>query len=314
MIGPLAPGSISLGLSVTAGPAAGAVDRLRETAIAAVEAGFDGVTLSEHHGGFPGYLPTPILVAALLRDRLPRGWAIACPSILPLRSAPMVAEELAWSAAAHPGEIAAGFVPGYQERDFAVTGGDFATRRTRYWRQLAEVTALLSGRTALGEDPALAACAQSPIPVVSGVAGPLGARHAARAGAGLLITSLPDAQEVARVVGAYRAEGGDGPRVLIRRAWTGGTRVAADAKVGRWRDNAGGAAWLAKTPAGVATGRGDEVATHLATDARAGGATALNIRVDVDGAGHAETLAQIATLGKDVLPKLRTEFDPATGK
>ena len=307
---PLGPGSVSLGLAVPGGPATEAVVRLAETAVAAVEAGFDGVTLSEHHGGFPGYLPTPVLVAGLLQERLPCGWAIACPMIIPLRSTALVAEELAWLAAAHPGRVAAGFVPGYQERDFTLVGADYTSRRERYWAQLAELSTLLRGTSGadgngLAEDPAIAALAATPVPVVGGVAGRSGARRAAAASAGMLLTSLADAGEVAGIVDAYRAAGGSGPRVLIRRVWVGEVRATgAEAKLGRWRAASDGAAWLARPPTAIATGHPDAVVDRLVADARTGGATALNIRIDVDSTDHADVLAQIGELGRSVLPAL----------
>src|SRR5450759_2400581 len=62
----------------------------------ALTAGFDGVMTSEHHGGFAGYLPNPLQVAAFILDEHPQGWAAACPLLLPLRPTALVAEEVAW--------------------------------------------------------------------------------------------------------------------------------------------------------------------------------------------------------------------------
>ena len=55
-----APGSVSFRIYPHDLPAADAVAVMREQARRAVEAGFDGVMTSEHHGGFAGYTPNPI--------------------------------------------------------------------------------------------------------------------------------------------------------------------------------------------------------------------------------------------------------------
>jgi len=63
-IEPFAPGSVSLRLYPHNDlPAGEVVEELRRQARAAESAGFDGVMVSEHHGGFAGYLPNPIQTA-----------------------------------------------------------------------------------------------------------------------------------------------------------------------------------------------------------------------------------------------------------
>ncbi|GAA2403901.1 hypothetical protein GCM10010191_09430 [Actinomadura vinacea] len=293
---PLNAGSVSLGLSLPPGYARDAVAQLKRTARLAIDAGFDGVTLSEHHGGFPGYPPTPMLLSALLLEHLPAGWAIPCPTILPLRPPALVAEELAWLAAAHPGRVGAGFVPGYQERDFAVAAADFATRRSRHWTALAEVTAALRGENGLRDDPAVAQCAPSGLPIVTGVAGQVGARRAAEAGAGLLLMSLTPAADLAPLVQAHRDAGGGGPLVLIRRVGS------VDGMVERWRSRGSGS-WLAAEPAAIVSGPPEEWADTLAADLRESGATALNVRLD---GAAAETHTRIERFAAQVLPELRS--------
>ena len=46
---------------------------------AAAQAGFDGVTISEHHAGFAGYIPQPLLVVVQILERLPGLWAGPAP-------------------------------------------------------------------------------------------------------------------------------------------------------------------------------------------------------------------------------------------
>jgi len=307
MAPPLGAGSISLGLSPGTGPAATIVDGLRRAARQAVEAGFDGVTLSEHHAGFRGYLPTPLLMAGVLLADLPRGWAVACPSILPLRGTATVAEDLAWLAAAYPGRVGAGFVPGYQPRDFAVTGVDFDARHGRYWAQLTELTATLAGRPGgldLGSDPAIAACRSTGIPIVSGVAGPRGARRAAAAGAGLLLMSLAAPERAAALVAAHRDAGGHGPAVLIRRARLGAPAEPPGRMPGWSAAAAADAGWLQADDDAVVGGGADEVAERLVAAVRSAGATALNIRIETDGPPG----EQIDRFGAEVLPLVRAEL------
>ena len=43
-------------------------------------AGFDGVMTSEHHGGFPNYLPNPLLAATWALEATERAWAGAVPA------------------------------------------------------------------------------------------------------------------------------------------------------------------------------------------------------------------------------------------
>lgn len=283
--GPLAPGTVSVGLHPGEGTAGQIVDDLLSLARAADTSGFDGVTLSEHHGGHPGYLPVPLVMATCLLASLPRAWVAACPTILPLRDVPALVEEVAWAAACWPGRIGLGVVPGYQERDFELTGRPFDSRRGRFNADLPRLTAALAGRPegALADDPAVAALSFSPVPVVSGVGGPIGARHAAAAGAGLLITSLTPPVQGRTLVDIYREAGGRGPVVLIRRLWIGRLPAGAAGPLERYR-----AAGLPNPPgaeaglAQVAQGRTEEVVDRLAADADACRADVLNLRFGAD--------------------------------
>ena len=79
------------------------MDELFEQADLAWQAGFHGVTLAEHHAGFPSYLPTPLQVVGWLLEGFPSGWAAAFPLLLPLRPIEVWIEELAWLVARfHP--------------------------------------------------------------------------------------------------------------------------------------------------------------------------------------------------------------------
>lgn len=305
--GPLAPGTVSVGLHPGAGTASQIVDDLLTVARAADASGFDGVTFSEHHGGHPGYLPVPLLMATRLLASLPRAWVAACPTILPLRDVPALVEEVAWAAACWPGRIGLGVVPGYQERDFDLTGRPFGSRREQFNVGLPRLTAALAGRAEgpLGDDPAVAALSSSPVPVISGVGGPVGASSAAAAGAGLLITSLTPPAKGRNLVDAYRDAGGRGSVVLIRRAWIGDLPAEAAGPLERYR--AAGLPGAPATDAGlaqIAQGSREEVVDRLAADAEECGADALNLRfgADVEAVVVEE---QIRSAGEEIVASLK---------
>ena len=115
---PLAPGSVSLRLYPHDLPATDQVEVLRRQARRASEIGYDGVMVSEHHADFPGYLPNPVQLAGLLLDAMPTGWVAPCPMLLPLKPYALIAEDLAWLAAAYPGRVGAGFAAGALSVDF----------------------------------------------------------------------------------------------------------------------------------------------------------------------------------------------------
>lgn len=47
---------------------------LIEQARTALDGGFDGITISEHLAGFPGYVPVPTTLAATVLGATQRGW------------------------------------------------------------------------------------------------------------------------------------------------------------------------------------------------------------------------------------------------
>ena len=311
---PFGAGSVALGLHLSGGDAAGAVDALRAQAIAADQAGFDGLTLSEHHGGYPGYLPTPTLMAAVLLAAMQSAWTAPCPTILPLRDRATVVEELAWLAAAYPGRVGAGFVPGYQARDFEIVGRDFAERDQQFRENLPWVTTALAGRPTgdLAGDPAVSALSRHPVPVVSGIGGPVGARRAARAGAGVLVTSLTSTEGARQLIDAHRSAGGAGPCVLIRRAWIGTLPETVQVQLDRYHHmDSGGRLGPRATAEVVVHGPATSVAESLAEDLATSGADSLNLRVFAENVPVAVLVDQIGQFGVGVLPELRRMFGPA---
>src|ERR1700683_4317498 len=98
------------------------IRELQDQAMLGVDAGFDGVMTSEHHGGFAGYMPNPLQAAGWLLDAMPVGWAAPCPLLLPLRPPALVAEEVAWRAARYPSRVGVGVAAGSLVDDFEIMG------------------------------------------------------------------------------------------------------------------------------------------------------------------------------------------------
>ena len=80
------------------------LEELRLQMRLAVEVGFDGIVMSEHHNGLiDGYLPNPLMALVRALAELDRVWVAPCPLLLLLRPTLTVAEDIAWLNAAIPG-------------------------------------------------------------------------------------------------------------------------------------------------------------------------------------------------------------------
>ncbi len=307
MTGPFARGSVSIRLYPHNELAASdVVGELCTQAGLAVEHGFAGVMTSEHHGGFPGYLPNPLQMAAFVLDESPLGWAAACPLLLPLRPTAMVAEEVAWLAARHPGRVGLGVAAGALPLDFEAMDRPVASAVEVFRAELPRIVDMLRGRDLrqLEGDPALQACVSSPVPVLSAAVSPAAARRAARHGAGILMEGMSPAPRLARLTADYDRSGGTGAKVLIRRVWLGRPRtelVEAQRRV-------------YASYAEAASGSGDQtlasddpatLADLLDEAVRQSGADALNLRIHLPGMPPGEVREQIARLGAEVVPRLR---------
>ena len=307
---PFSNGSVSLGLSLVGDTARDMMDRLVDDARRAVAHGLDGVTLSEHHAGMPGYLPSPLSTSAALLALLESGWACAGPAILPLRNPVLVAEELAWCEALHPGRVGAAFVPGYHELDFVVAGADFADRQQAHWRCLDVLTATLAGDWRprdLQHDHALAGLSSDGVPVLTGAAGPVAVRRAADLGIGILIPSLRSAGEVRELTDRYVDRGGSGPVVMIRRVHVGSSSQGTTRQLEQWRSRAGSAPWLDLSHDAAVTGEPSVVVDRLLEEIEKSRCTALNLRLECYAVAPEQVDEQISLLG-EVLPRVRAEL------
>jgi alkanesulfonate monooxygenase SsuD/methylene tetrahydromethanopterin reductase-like flavin-dependent oxidoreductase (luciferase family) len=309
---PFGRGSVSLRLYPHNDlPAPAIVDELRAQAALAADHGFDGVMTSEHHGGFAGYLPNPLQQAGWCLEAMTTGWAAPCPLLLPLRPPALVAEETAWLAARFPGRVGLGVAAGALADDFAVMGLDMDDLGARFTAGLDALVGMLSGTDpdGLAEDPAINACAEHPVPVVSAAMSGTAVQRAARLGVGLLFDSLSTPARCRELTDTYRAAGGTGPPILIRRAWVGKPpREQLEQQLDVYRSYANeGAQQHWKDEQLAAATDPAEVAETLADAATRAGADALNLRVHVPGVAPEAAREQIMRLGVEVLDSLRKE-------
>ena len=310
---PFAPGSIIYKPYVCDGEARDRIDDLLHQARAAEAAGFDGVCVSEHHLGFPGYFPNPLQAVSWILGSTERIWAAPAPMLVLLRPVALIAEELAWLAARYPGRVGAAFAAGSIAADFELAGTDQQELTQRFEHALRTITEVLSGKVTapLAGDPALRALQQFPIPVASAASSLTACRRAARVGCGVLLESSISTDEVTRQVTTYRDAGGQGPVILVRRAWIGSDppvalESARDQLVRATVPDYRRGAWLAPEDM-IVHGTVDDVADELATIMESTGAHVLNLRVHVPGIEPNDVIRQIGLLA-DALPSIRTRL------
>ena len=303
---PFAPGSVSIRLYPHTDLGAGVMlDELVVQATMALDLGFDGVMVSEHHGGLAGYLPQPLQTAALVLEHAPAGWVAAAPLLLPLRPTAVVAEEVAWLASRHHGRVGLGVAAGARDVDYGVAGIGAADAVERFKAELPRLVAMLGGEDlgALAGDPALAACQQHPVPVLSAAMSVTAARRAARSGAGLLLDGMSAPGRISAVTAAYRAAGGTRPAVLVRRVWIGSLRRhLVEAQRAVYDDMAGARFGDDQT---VAAAEPSEVVERLRAVQAEAGTDALNLRVHLPGLTPQDVRGQLERLAASVVPALK---------
>jgi alkanesulfonate monooxygenase SsuD/methylene tetrahydromethanopterin reductase-like flavin-dependent oxidoreductase (luciferase family) len=286
-----------------------AVRKVRQQARRAIDLGFDGIALSEHHSGFAGYLPQPLQMAGLLLADLPYGWVAPLPLVLPIRSLAGLVEEVAWLEAAYPGRVAIGCAAGYAKGDFDAYGIPFEGRLPRF-RELFEHFAHALGGDAvpamLGQDPAVRQLAGN-VRLVMCSRGQQAVRLAARVGAGIAPTQLSEAG-YRDLFAEYAAAGGKGPRVIQRWVFLGDPPQAEiDALNHGYQTALGDHRWQDADSAIVPFSERDPVALadRLLRWMAASDGTVLCIRFHI-GALRAEVVdEQLEQFGKEVMPLLQ---------
>ncbi len=308
---PFAQGSVSIRLYPhNELPADAIVRELCTQAGIALDSGFDGVMTSEHHGGFAGYMAQPLQMASYVLAEHATGWAAAAPLLLPLRPTALVAEEVAWLHARHRGRVGLGVAAGALPLDFEVAGVGQIESVARFKSELPRLVAMLRGEDLgpLEGDPALHACREHPVPVLSAAVSVAAAVRAARSGAGLLMEGMSAPSRLARLTSAFEDAGGTGPRVLIRRVWLGRLHAGL---VARQRAVYEGYAERASSfgeDQTIASSEPAEMAERLAASADAVRADALNLRVQLPGMVPEEVREQISALGTTVVTLLKRDW------
>jgi len=313
---PFEPGSVAIRLYPhNELPADAIVSELCAQAGLALGSGFDGVMTSEHHGGFAGYMAQPLQMTSFVLAEHASGWAAAAPLLLPLRPTALVAEEVAWLHARHPGRVALGVAAGALPLDFEVAGVSQADSVDRFKSELPRLVAMLRGED-LGDlegDPALLACRRAPVPVVSAAVSVAAAVRAARCGAGILMEGMSAPQRLARLTKAFDEAGGTGAKVLIRRVWLG--RVPSgliDSQRAVYESYAARASSFGEDQT-IACDDPGEMAKRLAATMREVGADALNLRVQLPGMSPGQVREQISQIGSTVVASLKAIW-PSTGR
>jgi alkanesulfonate monooxygenase SsuD/methylene tetrahydromethanopterin reductase-like flavin-dependent oxidoreductase (luciferase family) len=100
-------------------------------AAAAESAGWDGCFISEHHQQPDGYVPSPLLMAALIGARTKRLRVGTCVLLMPLHHPVHVAEDCALIDLATKGRLVLSVGVGYQPNDFSAFGIPVEERATR---------------------------------------------------------------------------------------------------------------------------------------------------------------------------------------
>lgn len=99
-----------------------------ELASFADERGFDGITLSEHHGADDGFLPAPLLVAAAMASRTKRVAFSISALLAPLYDPVKLAEDLAVLDLVSRGRVTTTLGMGYRREEYAMFGRAYAER------------------------------------------------------------------------------------------------------------------------------------------------------------------------------------------
>ena len=305
---PFARGSVSIRLYPHNELASEAiVDELCGQARLALRRGFDGVMTSEHHGGFAGYLAQPLQMATFVLEESSTGWTAASPLLLPLRATALVAEEIAWLNARHPGRVGLGVAAGALPVDFDIAGIDRADALRIFKEELPRLVAMLRGEELgeLADDPALDVCRRSPVPVLSAAVSVAAAKRAARCGAGILMEGMSNADRLATLTEAFDRAGGTGSKVLIRRVWLGDVQADLVRNQRAVYDSYSGATITFGDDQTIASSEPADIVARLCALIEETKTDALNLRVHLPGIPPEAVREQIETLGNEVVRPLK---------
>lgn len=307
---PLAVGSVSVRLYPHDLPARERIDEMRLQARLIADAGFDGLMVSEHHADFFGYVPNPWQMVNFLLPAMPRGWVAPAPILLPMLPYAILAEYIAWLNAAYPGRVGAGFGMGAFPVDFELAEVPFDEIRDRFKAALPKIVAALRGEdpTPLGQDRALRACKDNPIPMVVAAQSPAAVRRAAGLNIGVLYDSIQPNEHSKRLSDIYTDSGGTAAKILIRRVWIGDLpeseiKAQMDAFMAVAPDRAK-KNWTGDSQM-VHGANGVEAAEAMAQTMIESGTDTANVRIYVKGLSPEQVRSQIERHGEEFVPRFR---------
>lgn len=301
-------GPVSLALYLQEGEPERAARTLLTQARAALDGGVHGVTISEHHAGFRGYVPTPAAVAASILSATDRGWVAPSPLLLPLRPVPLVMEEIAWLAAMHPGRVAASLAAGYSPRDFHVYGLDVGEAPKTFRAQLAEWQQRATDTEApLSDDRAVAEVLPK-TPIMVGTGGPKTAALAARRGFGVLLPPVEDHAKNRPAAEAYHDAGGTGPMLAGQWVWLGDPPPAGLDGLADAYPDTDGSGKQRYAPTVLHEHDPDVLAERIHEMVDDLGLSGINLRVHLPGVDAQRTIEQIRLLATELVPRLETRL------
>ncbi|MBX3094448.1 MAG: LLM class flavin-dependent oxidoreductase [Cryobacterium sp.] len=304
------PSSVTLGLHPIAvavpSTASALVEGVIEQAVAAERSGFDGATVSEHHRGLPGYLPQPLLVSNWVLAETSRIWSGPNPTLLTLRNAAHLAEELAWTAARFPGRVGATVAAGYNPDDFAAVGLGTDDIARRFAEEVTHLAHSLTAGGPLQGDEAVEEWIRTPGPLASAANSTTAAVRAANAGMGISLIGADNVSErTQRVLNAYRGAGGTGPVMLTRRAFIGTPPAkAVEALLDTYRTSPRSNGALGD----FVSGEPEAVAEALVVELDSLGPDgSLVPHLNLPGVELSQALEQIVRFGEEVIPLIKRE-------
>jgi alkanesulfonate monooxygenase SsuD/methylene tetrahydromethanopterin reductase-like flavin-dependent oxidoreductase (luciferase family) len=286
------------------------VNELCAQARHALRHGFDGVMTSEHHGGFAGYLAQPLQMATFVLEESRTGWAAASPLLLTLRATALVAEEIAWLNARHPGRVGLGVAAGALPLDFDIAGVDRADAPRLFKVELPRLVTMLRGEDLgqLAGDAALEACRRNPVPVLSAAVSVTAATRAARCGAGILMEGMSGADRLRTLTQAFDRAGGSGSKVLIRRVWLGDPQKDLVQRQRAVYDSYSEPTIAFGDDKTIASTEPAEIVARLCELIEATNTDALNVRVHLPGMPPQAVREQIEALGTEVVGPLKENW------
>lgn len=301
---PLGRASVSLGLHIHEGIPDEAVRLLMKEAQFAEQAGFDGLTISEHHGGAPNYLPNPLLASGWVLSNVERVWVAPSPVVLPLRPTRLLLEDLAWLCSAFPWRVGIGLAPGWSKEDFIIAGAPLHDRADLFEAGLMLVARVLEGRDdpPLTLDPAVAMLPKWSLWPLSAAGGMKAVRRAVRAKMGLILSGFRKPERIRRLTEGYEEAGGTGVKLLIRRGWIGSD--APHDVIERLFANAESHSWVDAGTDSFIWGDKDEFVEKCSDVIERSEVDALNIRIHAPGIDHRQVVMQIERFA-EVIPHIK---------